>query len=83
MHDWVFEAIGTRWTITTPAPLAAPVVAAVGAEIERIDRAWSRFRDDSAVAEMARAGGSHRVEATDQPLLDWYRRLYDLSLIHI
>ncbi|MCD2146300.1 FAD:protein FMN transferase [Gordonia paraffinivorans] len=79
MHDWVFEAIGTRWTITTPAPLAAPVVAAVGAEIERIDRAWSRFRDDSAVAEMARAGGSHRVEATDQPLLDWYRRLYDLT----
>ncbi|MEO9327135.1 FAD:protein FMN transferase [Gordonia aurantiaca] len=78
-HDWVFEAIGTRWTITTPAPLPDTAVASVGAEIERIDLAWSRFRDDSMVAAMARTAGRYPIEPCDRPLLDWYRRLYELT----
>ncbi|GAA13619.1 hypothetical protein GOALK_087_00180 [Gordonia alkanivorans NBRC 16433] len=79
IHDWVFDAIGTRWTVTTPAPLPDDVVDAVRAEIDRIDLAWSRFRDDSAVAEMARTAGRHPIAESDQPLVDWYRRLYRLT----
>ncbi|SDU58173.1 FAD:protein FMN transferase [Gordonia westfalica] len=79
VHDWVFDAIGTRWTVTTPSPLPGPVLDEVRAEIDRIDLAWSRFRDDSTVAEMARAAGRYPIEESDQPLVDWYRRLYSLT----
>ncbi|GAC53051.1 FAD:protein FMN transferase [Gordonia amicalis] len=75
----MFDAIGTRWTVTTPSPLPSPVVDEVRAEIDRIDRAWSRFRDDSAVADMSRAAGRYPIEQSDQPLVDWYRRLYRLT----
>ncbi|WP_238421300.1 FAD:protein FMN transferase [Gordonia sp. 'Campus'] len=78
-HHWAFDALGTRWTISTPAPLTVDTVAAVEAEIDRIDRVWSRFRDDSVVADMARRAGRYEVAESDQPLLDWYRRLYDLT----
>lgn len=78
-HDWVFDALGTRWTVTTPEPLAPSVCTAVADELDRIDRAWSRFRDDSMVAEIAAHPGSYPVDPVDQPLVDWYRRLYDLS----
>ncbi|MGW6032974.1 MULTISPECIES: FAD:protein FMN transferase [Gordonia] len=71
--------MGTRWTISTPSPLPVDVVDAVDAEIDRIDRAWSRFRDDSTVADMARQAGRYPIADSDQPLVDWYRRLYDLT----
>ncbi|MBD0862354.1 FAD:protein FMN transferase [Gordonia sp. zg691] len=78
-HNWEFAALGTAWTITTPTPLPADTVDAVHAEIDRIDVAWSRFRDDSTVAAMARRAGRYPIAASDQPLVDWYRRLYDLT----
>lgn len=77
--DWTFEAIGTAWEITTPEVLPAPARERVGAEIDRIDRYWSRFRADSEVAEMARAAGRYPVADADRPLLDWYHRLYELT----
>lgn len=76
---WVFEALGTRWEINTPAPLPAAARAAVGAELERIDLAWSRFRSDSVVAELARDGGSRPLADVDQPLMRWYRDLVELT----
>ncbi|ROZ89333.1 FAD:protein FMN transferase [Gordonia sp. OPL2] len=78
-HDWGFEALGTRWEITTPEPLPEALQHKVLDELERIDRTWSRFRDDSQVAEMARTAGSYPVAQSDQPLVDWYRRLYELT----
>lgn len=78
-HDWSFEALGTRWEITTPAPLPSAVRARVTAELDRIDHGWSRFRDDSIVADMARSAGDYPIDPRDQPLLAWYRRLYDLT----
>ncbi|NDK90838.1 FAD:protein FMN transferase [Gordonia desulfuricans] len=77
--DWRFEAIGTVWEITTDAPLSDAARAEVRAEIDRIDRVWSRFRDDSMVAEMARTPGRYPVAASDAVLLDWYRRLYEIT----
>ncbi|MGW0039980.1 FAD:protein FMN transferase [Gordonia sp. NPDC003376] len=77
--DWRFEAIGTVWEITTDTPLSDAARGEVRAEIDRIDRVWSRFRDDSMVAEMWRTPGRYPVAASDGPLLDWYRRLYDIT----
>ncbi|MFT4044703.1 MAG: FAD:protein FMN transferase [Gordonia sp. (in: high G+C Gram-positive bacteria)] len=77
--DWVFDALGTRWEITTDRRLPESVRDEVRAEIERIDVAWSRFRADSMVSRMAVAAGVYPVARCDQRLLDWYRTLYDLS----
>ncbi|MFW0792469.1 FAD:protein FMN transferase [Gordonia sp. CPCC 205515] len=79
MNDWVFTALGTQWTITTPEPLRDKVTEAIRTELERIDVTWSRFRDDSMVAEMARRPGRYPISAADQPLIDWYRRLYEVT----
>lgn len=74
MGQWRFEAIGTGWEIETGAPLTADIRAAVTAEIERFDRTWSRFRDDSDVARLGRSGG--RLSSPDAgPMLDAYREL--------
>lgn len=76
---WRFDAIGTSWRIDTREPLADDVRAAVAARVERFDREWSRFRDDSLVARMATTPGRHRLPDDAGPLLDWYRELYDAT----
>lgn len=51
---WAFDAIGTSWVIDTAEPLSPAVRDAVSARVERFDREWSRFRDDSLVTALAR-----------------------------
>lgn len=68
-----FEAIGTRWELDTPEPLDADVLGAVHDRIARFDLDWSRFRGDSWVSEVARAGaGTYPLPADAGPLLDAY-----------
>lgn len=86
LEPTAFEAIGTSWRIgvggaLTPtsslgAALSADDRDAVLARIERFDRDWSRFRDDSLVARIAREPGSWSLPADAEPLLDLYERLY-------
>lgn len=47
--------------------------------MERFDRDWSRFRDDSLVTRIAREPGHHKLPADAGPLLDWYRELYEAT----
>jgi FAD:protein FMN transferase len=49
-----FDAIGTRWTITTETPIAPATADAVAAAVAGYDATWSRFRADSGVARVAR-----------------------------
>lgn len=79
MDHWEFDALGTGWTVTTDVPLAPHTRAAVAAELDRVDRYWSRFRATSTVSTMARAAGSYPIAPADQPLIDWYRRLYEAT----
>ena len=58
MAIWRFDAIGTTWEIETSNELGADERRLVGAEINRFDREWSRFRGDSAVTRVGRDGGS-------------------------
>ncbi|RLK48970.1 FAD:protein FMN transferase [Microbacterium telephonicum] len=71
---WGFDAIGTVWRIDTAAPLPADVRAAVAAEIDAFDRAWSRFRPDSTVTALA-AGGEVAAPVDAALMLDRYAEL--------
>lgn len=72
-----FDAIGTRWQIDTPSPLDDQQLAAVRARCEEFDAVWSRFREDSLVARIAAAPGSHTLPDEAEPLLALYRELYE------
>lgn len=74
MAIWRFDAIGTRWEIESFDDLAPVIRGAVTAEIDRFDREWSRFRDDSDVARLGRVGGALR-SADAGAMLDAYREL--------
>lgn len=78
MHTWGFEALGTAWQVETATPLGDAPRERVRERVEAYDRAWSRFRTDGLVAELARTG---RVtlpdEATD--LLGVYDVLHPLT----
>jgi len=76
---WSFDAIGTVWRIDTAEPLTAAEQQAVTERIERFDRDWSRFREDSRVSRIAREPGHHRLSDDAGPLLDLYRELYTAS----
>lgn len=69
---WEFTAIGTRWQIVTAAALDGAVRAEVEHLIDGFDRAWSRFRDDSLVSELARAGGVRTAPPDTAAMLDVY-----------
>lgn len=76
---WEFPAIGTHWRIDTDAPLDDAVRARVDALIARFDAEWSRFRADSVVSRLARAGEGP-APAAPAPvdaaaMLDWYAEL--------
>ncbi|MEW1706766.1 FAD:protein FMN transferase [Microbacterium sp. NPDC089190] len=50
---WAFDAIGTSWAIDSAATVPPVARDAVTAVVERFDREWSRFRDDSVVSALA------------------------------
>ena len=76
---WRFEAIGTRWEIETAEPLDPAARAAASAVIDRFDREWSRFRDDSLIARLARDGGSVPAPADAADMLTAYAALTDAT----
>ncbi len=76
---WRFEAIGTHWRIDTRDVLPRSVADAVAERVDRFDRDWSRFRDDSRVARIARRPGRHVLAPDAGPLLAFYRELYEAT----
>ncbi|MDQ1084446.1 MULTISPECIES: FAD:protein FMN transferase [Microbacterium] len=73
---WAFDAIGTSWTIDTAEPLPAVVRDAVSGVVERFDREWSRFRDDSLVSTLARGvSASVPAPADTDAMLSLYDEL--------
>jgi FAD:protein FMN transferase len=70
-----FEAIGTAWTIETADPLPPEALAGIDALIERFDREWSRFRDDSVVAALAAGAREVACPPDAAVMLDLYAQL--------
>src|SRR5690606_33699303 len=74
-----FEAIGTRWQIDTADPIGTELDSALHERIDSFDATWSRFRDDSLVAEISRKPGAWELPAEAATLFELYRRLYEAT----
>jgi len=77
--DFGFNAIGTRWEISTPAPLSAAHRRRLLDTVADYDAAWSRFRPDSLIAGAARQPGRYELPAEAAALGPLYEALYRLS----
>ena len=74
-----FEAIGTAWVIDSAVPISSELASLIEQRVESFDRTWSRFRDDSLVARIAREPGTFRFPDEAPALFDLYRRLYEAT----
>jgi thiamine biosynthesis lipoprotein len=72
-----FDAIGTPWRIDTPEPLGGDLTALIADRIDRFDRVYSRFRDDSLVSRIASTPGEWQFPPDAAPLFALYRTLYE------
>lgn len=78
-HSWRFEALGTQWQIETEQPLDDTIKAKITARIEMFDKTYSRFRDDSLVAEIAAKAGTYQFPDDVDDLITFYKVLYDMT----
>ncbi|REC98128.1 thiamine biosynthesis lipoprotein [Microbacterium sp. AG157] len=73
---WAFDAIGTSWAIETAHPLSSVARDAVSSVVERFDREWSRFRDDSLVSALSEGrAASVPVPVDADAMFSLYREL--------
>lgn len=78
-HSYTFEAIGTRWCIETLESLTDSLKQTIARRIEEFDLAYSRFREDSLVTQVAKAPGVFDFPEDAHELVTFYRRLYDAT----
>lgn len=78
-HNRRFSALGTDWKIETGQIITDPFFRRLMDRIEVYDRTYSRFRDDSLVAEISRTPGSYTFPIDAVTLIDFYKTLYDLT----
>jgi thiamine biosynthesis lipoprotein len=81
--EWAFEAIGTQWWIglyeTVDDTKLTRLKKQISQRIEQFDQIYSRFRADSLVTKMSQQAGTYELPEDARPLLETYRKLYDLT----
>jgi FAD:protein FMN transferase len=79
LSSYRFEAIGTHFEIVSQAELSQALKQELHHTIETFDRYFSRFRDDSAVRQMATAPGVYVLPKGSQRLFELYETLGDIT----
>ncbi len=81
--QFVFDAIGTHWVIDIYQELSEgeqqDILGRIMARIEMFERAYSRFKEDSLVAQIAREAGTYELPDDSEQMLATYRILYDVT----
>lgn len=81
--EFRFDAIGTSWKIDIEDPLSPEDSLLLQKEIqdriEIFDKDYSRFRADSLITKMSAVAGEYRLPDDAKPLMDMYKKMYDLS----
>ena len=72
-----FQAIGTQWSIT--ANISESLEKKISKRIEQFNKTYSRFIEDSAMRRIASKKNEHNLPKDAQPLLDFYKSLYEIS----
>jgi thiamine biosynthesis lipoprotein len=79
-HNSTFDAIGTRWSIESAAPLSTKVQQEITSLIETFDATYSRFRTDSLVYKMAaEAAGEYVFPESIKQLYTFYYQLHEAT----
>lgn len=71
-----FAALGTEWAIETTDELSAELKQIIGEWLKQFDRTYSRFRDDSVVAQMAGKSGEFTFPGSAVEIIGFYQKLY-------
>jgi thiamine biosynthesis lipoprotein len=83
MITFTFEAIGTHWTVDIDKELSseeeALLLRKIKGRIAEFDFAYSRFRDDSIVSQMARKAGEYRLPKDADAMIALYKKMYDIT----
>lgn len=74
-----FEALGTVWRIDSSQRIDDDLASQIRDGLERYDKTYSRFRDDSIVAEMAKHAGTFTFPADFKQLFQLYSTCYDAT----
>lgn len=78
-YSWRFDAFGTAWSIETRQLLSKYLRQEITALLNRYDKTYSRFRDDSLVATVAKKPGSYTFPDNFPALFSIYESCYQLS----
>ena len=83
-HRFEFEAIGTSWIIdffnsNISESRLVILLDKIMTRIDRFDKAYSRFRDDSTVTKISKKPGKYALPDDASKLLDLYQKLYDIT----
>lgn len=77
------SATGTTWHIDSYDEISdderARLTQAIDQRSQEFEHTYSRFRDDSFVAQLAREAGTYPLPPDAAPMLDLYRELYEVS----
>jgi len=79
MAEWRFDAIGVPWSIETVHDIDPSVRQRISTRIDAFDRAYSRFRDDSLVAEVAKKPGDYAFPDDLPDLIALYDSLFEAT----
>ncbi len=78
-----FDAIGTSWSINVFETLrqtdSGLLKDAISQRISVFDKAYSRFRSDSWVSEIAKKQGTYTIPPDGEPMFSLYEKLYKLT----
>ena len=81
--QFVFEAIGTHWQIDIHDSFSIEqenmLLKEIQDRIAVFDKNYSRFRDDSLVADMSRTLGTYTLPDDARPMMDLYRDMYQAT----
>lgn len=81
MGVYEFDAIGTHWAIEvlSKQELTKTLIAKVQDTVDQFDRRYSRFREDSLIAELARTGVLIDPPVEMIEMLDFAKHMYEVS----
>jgi len=79
---FTFGAIGTIWQISlsgVDAVKAEAVLLAIKDRVEAFEAAYSRFRPDSIVGQIAKSASDYRLPDDAAPMIELYRKFYKVT----